>query len=172
MRVQEKGRKGGGPLSLFSMPLNGRQVVQPVLPWLHPQGRLINTSDIRVSSTLLYSQGAGLILLSAVGCEAQGQFSPWCHLSCSHTSNASSPTMPSQGVGPVLNSPKTAKCPRTAAQTRNICVAFDGNGPMLLKGHRPRHGTKWQHRSGPYHGQRGITGYTRLLLTILESLQF
>lgn len=41
-----------------------------------------------------------------------------------------------------------------AAQTKEVCLAFGDNRPLLLQGHGPRHGPQWEQRPGPYHGLR------------------
>lgn len=47
-----------------------------------------------------------------------------------------------------VGSPKTPPFPHQAVETRDICLAFNGNRPLLLQSHRPRPGSSWQHRSG------------------------
>ena len=39
--------------------------------------------------------------------------------------------MPRQVMGPVLQIPQTSTCPWAIAQTRNVCLAFGGNRPLL-----------------------------------------
>lgn len=76
--------------------------------------------------------------------------------------------MPMRGVGTSLHSPQTSKWSQAVAQTRDVCLAYRGNIPLLLEGHGLRHGPHWPHWPSPL-TMASPDVHIRLFLTSLES---
>jgi hypothetical protein len=123
-------RRGGEEegVSLSSMPLHGRHVVQPALPCLHPQERLTHTQYKGQLYCAVEPRSLFFWVLQEV--RHRPSFHPFLgELSCSPTLKVSSPTMSRKGLRPVLHSSQTSKRPRATVQTRDVCLAFGGNRP-------------------------------------------
>ena len=107
------------------------------LPYSRFHGWLTHGPVVRVNSAVLSGRRCRPTLPSAKVGEVQGQ------LPCCEAFRTSSPMMPRQGVQPALHSPQTSTWPQVAPQTRDVYLAFGDNRPLLLQGHRPRHGLQW-----------------------------